>query len=312
MAEIRAKYACTQVELYAIAEMSIKNLETDLAVFAAKKAKYTAAFVTTLKGLRTTAMSLPDEEARNGVHQALKNLLPGLTDPCRDNFNDLKGYIRDAWPSENPVPRYEQAGLVRYNKIGENNWENVAGMNESMTQFVAANTALLTAPGGMVATFAAKVASDSTAFQTTYNSYLNSRETATASAEKVNANNVLYDALMSFMKDGIEMVYRTDEANKKRYVFAVLKDIVSPPGSASLKVTVRDALDIPVTDKEVVIKKEDFPPIMVKTDADGVAFFKSTDAGTYTGTIDNKGTKVTFKKDVNTGVDARVTVVLEN
>ena len=200
-------------------------------------------------------MALPDEETRNATHQTLKSLLPGLTETCKDNFNDLKGYIRDGWPNENPTPRYEAAGLVEYNNIGKNNWENVKGMNDNMIEFIADNTAELTTPGGMPATFATKVDDDSTAFKDMYNPYLSSRETGTATAAKLKANNNLYDAVADFQKDGVEMVYRRDEAKQRRYMFSVLKDIVSPPGSASLKVTVKDALDVLVPDRDVKIKR---------------------------------------------------------
>ncbi|MFI5220372.1 MAG: hypothetical protein ACHQNT_12885 [Bacteroidia bacterium] len=309
--EIKAIYKCTEVELYSISELAINNLETDLAAFAAKKAKYTALFVTGLRGLRTTAMGLPDEETRNATHQTLKGLLPGLAEPCKDNFNDLKGYIRDGWPNENPTPRYEAAGLIKYNNIGANNWENVVGMNESMTQFIADNTAILTAPGGMPGTFAAKVTTDATAFGDTYSDYKTSRETGTARAAKIKANNNLYDAVVEFQKDGVEMVFRKDEANQKRYIFSALKDIVSPPGSASLKVTIKNALDILIPDKTVTIKKIGSAPIMSRTNAEGVALFASVDAGAYEGEVDNNGVPVRFTKDVNTGVDARVVVKFE-
>ena len=171
MSEIKQKYASTEVELYSITNLGINNLEADLALFALKKAKYTVAFVNTLRGLRTAAMGLPDEEQRNGVHQTLKNLLPDLLTPVKDNFNDLKGYIRDGWPGQDPKPRYEAAGLVKYNAIGESNWENVAGLCESMVQFINANTVLLTAPGGMVGTFLNKVKADRDAFKNVYDPF---------------------------------------------------------------------------------------------------------------------------------------------
>ncbi len=310
--EIKANYRCTELELYAIADLAIDNLEQDLAAFAAKKAKYDAAFVTALRALRTDAMNLPDEEARNATHQTLKGLLPGVTEKCKENFNDLKGYIRDGWPGENPIPRYEAAGLIKYNKIGTNNWENVVGLNDSMTDFIADFNAELTAPGGMPGAFPAKVASDTNDFNTIYEKFIASRETSAAREEKVKANNKLYAAMAEFQKDGVEMIFRNSEAMQKRYEFATLKDIVSPPGSASLKVTVKDALDVLIPDREVKIKKTGEAPILGRTNAEGVAVFANIDSGNYDGeTTNNAGVKITFKKDVNTGTDARITVKFE-
>ena len=295
--------------MYAIGKMGIDNLKADIALFAAKKAKYTLIFVNGLYDLRTAAMGLPDEEARNGVHQILKNQLPGLVTPVRDNFNDLKGYIRDGWPDEDPQPRYEAAGLVKYNNIGTNNWENVVGLNESMIQFIADNTATLTLPGGMVGTFAQKVQDDSDAFDAVYEPYLTSRETATARAAKITANNKLYEAVMDFFKDGVEMVFRNDAEAKKRYTFSALKDIVSPPGSASLKILGKTAADVLLANKPVTIKKEGSAAITSTLGVDGIKVFDNLDPGKYTGTIEVDGVLIPFKKEVDTGVDARVTVV---
>src|SRR4051794_3348114 len=103
---IQPKYRCSEDELYEGARIVIENLldpvHDDLAKFAAKKEKYTTIMVGGISTLLTNAMALPDEESRNGVHQTIKNVLPKLVVPVKDNFNDLKGYIRDAWPNENP------------------------------------------------------------------------------------------------------------------------------------------------------------------------------------------------------------------
>jgi hypothetical protein len=308
--EIRAKYKCTEVELYAIAELLFNNLRADLARFVLKKAKYTTLFVDGLELLRTDAMALPDEEQRNGVHQVLKNQLPDLVNAVKDNFNDLKGYIRDAWPDEDPKPRYEAAGLVKYNAIGENNWENVAGLNEAMAQFIGDNTATLTTPGGMPATFPTKVTDDTTAFNDVYGPFLTSRETATATAAKLAANNTLHDAMMDVCKDGVEMVFRNDAEGQKRYTFTALKTIVSPPGSASLKVIVKNGADVLQPGKTVRIKKEGSPAITAITNEEGVALFENADPGVYEGEVDTGSGTVPFTKEVNTGTDARITVVI--
>ncbi len=305
---IKAKYRCTQQELYAIGKLAIDNLEADLADFFAKNGMYVAAYVTMLRNLRQAAIDLPDEEQRNGVHQVLKGLLPALVEPIKDNFNDLKSGIRKAWPTENPTPRYEQAGLVNYTNIGTDNWEHVEGLCEKMDEFVTTNAAALITPGAgmMPAGFAAKVTSDWGAFTPVYDNFMSSRETGTATAAKLTADNAFYDAMMLFMKDGVESVYRKDAAKQDRYTFSVLKNMVSPPGSAGLDVTVINADDTVAINQEVTIKKEGAPALKVNTGANGVAPFDNVDPATYSGLV--KG--ITFVKDVNTGVRARITIKL--
>jgi hypothetical protein len=308
---VRAKYQCTQDELYAIANLAINNLNSDLTAFAAKKAKYDAAYVTGRRALRTTAMNLPDEESRNGVHQVLKNLLPGLVNPIKDNFMDLKGYIRDAWPGENPVPRYEAAGLIKYNNIREENWEEVVALNQKMIAFVTDFAGPLATPGGMVVGFPTKLTGDRDAFDAVYDPFMSSKETGTATAAKVTANNTLYTGIMEFMKDGVEMIFRNDEDNKKRYVFAKLKDLVSPPGSASLNITLKaQGTNAPMNNITVTIQKDGGLLLTATSNAEGELSFLSIDPAPYVVKVMGPLGVLILEKDVNTGVGARLEITV--
>lgn len=310
MAEEESKYKCTQSELYSITGLAITNLDEDLDDFHNKKTKYDDAFVLAMKDQRTAAMALPDEESRNAVHQTLKNKLPDLKDVCRDNFSDLKGYIRDGWPNEEPKPRYEAAGLNFDSKIGTNNWENVVSLNEKMNQFIAGNETLLGTPGGMPNTFKAKVLSDTTKFNDVYNPYKTARQTEEATGAKLKANNNLYDACMDFMEDGTTMVYKRNDDKKKRYIFSELKNIVSPPGSTSMTVRVKKTDDNVWGNVTVKIKAEGRPQLTGQTDvAEGAARFDNIDPADYDGEIITPNGTTTFKKTAETGTRARITVV---
>lgn len=309
--EVKSTYNSTELELYAIADLACNNLTTDLAAFAAKKAKYTAAFVTALRGVRTAALNLPDEEARNAGHQILKNkLVKVFLPPVLQNFNDLKGYIKDAFPTEDPEPRYEAAGGTHYAKAAGKDWEEVVGLNADMQTFIAANNAILTTPGGMPAAFVTKVNTDTTNFHDNYLLFVTARETGVGRAAKVTANNLLHKQLMDVLEDGAERVFRSNEAKQKNYFFEVLKAIVSPPGSASLKVTVMTGGDVVVPNVPVMIKTAEAAANTVNTDDDGVAFFGGANPGSYAGTVTVNSVVTNFTKDVDTGVDARVTVVV--
>jgi len=316
--EVTATYRSTELELYAIAELGYNNLETDLAAFAAKNTKYDATFLAALRQTRTDAKALPDEEARDANHQILRNkLVKDFLPPVLDNFNDLKGYIKDGWPGEDPDPRYEAAGGTKYAKAAAKNWEYVVGLNDSMVKFITDNSATLDDPGGMPSTFAEKVGTDATNFATNYDLFMKARETGVARGEKVTANNLLYSQLMNVLEDGAERVFRNDAAKQKNYVFATLKDIVSPPGSASLRALVLREDDTPVEGASVTIRLQGAealevvaPPITVITDAKGVALFESQDPGRYDGSATSADGTVTvdFTKEIDTGVKARVTV----
>ena len=279
--EVISNYNSTELELYAIAELGYNNLEEDLAAFAEKNTKYDATFLAALRQQRTDAMALPDEEARNVDHQVLRNkLVKDFLPPVLDNFNDLKGYIKDGWPNEDPEPRFEAAGGTRYAKAAGKNWENVVGLNDSMEKFIADNEAILTSAGGMPDSFLDKVTPDATNFSDNYDLFLKARGTSVARGEKVTANNLLHSQMMDVFEDGAERVFRNDAAKQKNYVFDTLKDIVSAQGSASLRALVLREDDTSVESASVTIRLQGAeaievvaPPITVVTDAEGIAFF---------------------------------------
>jgi hypothetical protein len=319
--EVKSTYKCTEQELYAIADLGYINLQGDLAAFAAKNAKYNTAFVTALRLTRTNAMALPDEEERNENYQTLRNkLVETFLPPVLDNFHDLKGYIKNAWPGEHPEPRYESAGGTKYAKAAHQNWENVIGLNASMQKFISHNTAKLTTPGGMPASFVTKVNTDTTNFTTNYELFIEARETGTARTAKVIANNLLHSELMTVLEDGAERVFRNDASKNKNYVFTTLKGIVSPPGSAGLKVMVAREDDTAVVGVAVIIKEEAgnetatklkrSPAISAVTDAEGIATFENADPGRYEGEVTVDGVKTLFTKEIDTGVMARKKVVI--
>jgi hypothetical protein len=310
--ETKPKYNCTQQELYAILGLAINNLAEDKSKFLEKSTNYDDAFIDGQRVLVGAAIGLPNEEQRNGVHQNLKGLLPGLLEPIKQDFRDLQEYIRMGWPDENPTPRYEQAGLVNYNKIGTSNWENVQGLNKNMDDFTAdaANVTLLTTPGGMVPTFVAGIATHYTAFKTKYDLFMSSKETATATAEKIKADNTAYASVMKFMTFGVNSVFRNDAEAQKRYTFIALKNQVSPPGSAGLIVKVKKGDDTIVTTGTVTIKEEGQPAITVNINAAGEAVFTNVNPADYTGYVTVNGVRTNFVKTVNTGTDARITVVI--
>src|ERR1700755_469078 len=121
--EILPKYRCTEQELYSIGELAIDNLEECLPDFADYKAKYDAAFVGNLRGVRDAAIDLPDVEQRNVDHQTLLNEMIKLGENCTSNMPKLIGYIEDAWPLEDPKPRNESAGYKLWKTAKVGDWE---------------------------------------------------------------------------------------------------------------------------------------------------------------------------------------------
>ena len=302
-------YKCTQMQLYSISETAISNLEANLPVFFDFKTKYTAAYVDSLKAARVAAFSLADVDVRNAVSETLRmEMLPFATN-CIKHFQYLKRYIDDAFSVDLRTINYKAAGLTEYDGAKMNNWEDMIGMNLKMNAFIKANISLLTTNGYMPATFAAKVVADSDGFAMKYAGFKVARQTSEKTAEKVRANNALYTSMMDFMADG-QMLFSGNDEMKKLFTFSVLKSLVSPPGSASLKVAVRNNDGSAAEGIKVIIREDEdnAPEIVGVSDASGEVFFNKIDAGVYGVSVGFEKVQL-FTKEVNTGVDARMEAV---
>lgn len=306
--EIKANYPCTQQELYSVAETVYGNCIAHLALFTAYKAKYTAQYINgTLRTSVTAAKLIPDEEMRNAVFQVLRTELIPLAEKCTQNFQLLKGYINDAYPKAQHEIRYDAAGQNYYRNATEENWEMVVGLNSSMKKFIDDELAALTANNNMPAAFQGIVNDDSDNFDNKYNAFKLARETGEETAEKLTANNDVYDDVTSVCDDG-QRISAGNEALHKLFVFDTVKKLVSPPGSASVKIIViKQGDNTPVPDVTITIQAAEGTPHNATTDQNGEAKFDNIDPATYNGTATPPSpmNPVAFTKEVNTGTNAR-------
>jgi hypothetical protein len=254
-------------------------------------------------------MALPDMDVRDAVSETLRVEMLPLAANSLKYFQFLKGYIDDAFAVDLRVINYRAAGLDEYEGGRNNNWEDMVGMNLKMNAFIAANSALLASAGFMPATFAANVTAAAVAFEAKYSEFKVARQTSENTAAKIKANNALYKNMMDFMADG-QMLFAGKDEMKKLFTFSVLKSLVSPPGSASLKVLAKNADTTPVVGVNVIIRLVDggAPAVNGATDATGEVIFSGIDAGVYSVTVDFAPAQ-NYTKEVNTGVAARLEAV---
>ena len=251
-------------------------------------------------------MALPDADVRDAVSETLRvEMLPFAND-CVKYFQFLKGYIDEAFAPDLRVINYRSAGLDEYEGARLSNWEDMIGMNLKMNAFITANAALLASAGFMPATFAGNVSTASAGFATKYAAFKLARQTSENTAAKIKANNALYKNMMDFMTDG-QMLFSGRDEMKKLFTFSILKSLVSPPGSASLKVAVKNADTTPATGITVSLKLVDSnaPAVNAVSDALGEVLFGAIDAGVYSVTVGFTPAK-NYTKEVNTGVAVRL------
>lgn len=309
---MKPDYSSTQSELYSVSETIIGNLNTYLGNFATlKPGKYIPTFVTDLQTNRKAAMKLPDEDQRSAAHELQRLKLVPLGLKCTDDFNTLMTYINDGWPEEQRDAVYIDAGINDLRQALNENWEKVVSMNTKMNAFIANvdNAAKLT-DGYMPVGFPAQVTSDTGAFEGKYADFKTARETGPATSAKIVANNLVYKNIIDLYEDA-KVVFKDDADILKLFNFGHVKLMVSPPGSASLEVELIKAVTNEKVDGKIIIQSATGVAISKDT-VDGVAKFVSVDPDDYIVKIVVVGSPVvTVKKEVNTGVNARLKITIE-
>lgn len=309
---MKPDYPSTQSELYSVSETIFASVTFYLSKFAdLKPGKYVVGFVPGLETIRTTAMKLPDDDQRRAAHELQRVKLVKLGAVCIDDFGKLVTYINDGWPEEEHKAVCIEAGMNELKQAEKDNWEKLAAMNTKMNAFIANvdNAAKLTT-GFMPVGFAAQVTSDTGAFASKYVDFKSARETGPATSAKITANNGLYKHVEDVYEDA-KVVFKDDEDILKLFNFAHVKLIVSPPGSASLEVELIKAVTNEKVDGKIIIQSATGVAISKDT-VDGVAKFVSVDPDDYIVKVIVVGSpEVTVKKEVNTGVNARLKITIE-
>lgn len=304
--ETRAEYKCTEQELYSVSNTVYGNLKNYLPEFTAYKSKYTEDFLTGLLARRKAAMDLPDDENRSSTAETLHLEMQGFANDCLRNFQLLKGYIKDAFPKEHHDIQFKVAGQNKYTASAKGNWEELAGMNQAMTAYITANLEVLGDKGYMPAAFVNTVKNACDGFDVKYDGFKASRQTGVETSIKLKANNLLYNDVTAICDEG-QRLFATEAEKKKLFVFSAVKQFVSPPGSASFKLTLKKVNEnTPVAGARVCIQENGEQMMELFTDVEGVALFEHINPAIYNMKIEVAGMDtVNFVKEVNTGTASR-------
>ena len=240
---IKADYPCSQKDLYSVLETAWGNNGVHLARFTAFKALYTLPFKTTALSAIASAKALPDDDARSGASELLHITLVNMGKICLQNFQFLKSYIDTAFtdPAVQKV-QYVIAGQNYYRDASRQDWESMVSMNSSAKNYLAnaANVTALTAGNNMPATFVAtqKTASDN--FDTQYANFKLAEETSVETANKIKANNLIFQTGMSMLKDA-QVIFMNEPDILTKFVFQNLLALINPP-VAGIKGNVKEAV----------------------------------------------------------------------
>lgn len=212
-------YKCGQQELYTVADTIANSYTEHQGMFISKNTNYTPTTGTDLKAGVQTARLLPDEAQRDVEHTIPLKELKKLRDECLVLWQDLTSYIRDGFAADLYDDERNAAGYGYYTGAASGDWSSVDGlMNDALT-FVAANTAVLTSPGGMPAGFDTNLQTAYTDFAAKHEEYLQALESARQDTDKkIQANNKIYRELTKLCEDG-KKYFRDDAAIREEFTF---------------------------------------------------------------------------------------------
>jgi hypothetical protein len=285
------KYDCTQAELYAICTLGWNSCSDHLIDFTNLKPYYTAAYVTAKKAAIAAAKALPHETARAGEIKNARVLLAEKGGECLVKWQALKRHIEDAFAKNQLDGMLDQAGQVYYATAKRENWEDLELLMISGSTFIDDNSAALLANDNMPVGFEAEFDGLKDEYSALYESFKGLEQGAKElTIAKINANNVLFEELMKMFRDGVH-IFRVNEAIRERFVWKVVKELVSSSTGNPNEVTLSGILTDNVTNEPIAGAQFVVGPYSFETEGDGsfLQKFEISEPTTYDVTITAEG-----------------------
>ena len=235
-----SNYNFSMAVLYTVCRLAWQNCLNNVAVFAARKGFYNAAYIALRMGEIDAAEALPDEQARDDAHETLRIQLKIKAATCREYWNFLERYIVSAYVKAERKPKTEAAGKDQYDLGGDSDWDMIALMMSNAYQFILDNSAVLAinietgTPDNMPITFPAEFLAVKDDFDAAHLAFLQAEEGAqTGTQTKIDANDLIYEKMRVMMDDGV-VYFKNNPAVKKQFVLANLLELVGTPGESGL------------------------------------------------------------------------------
>lgn len=236
ISEIMSNYNFSMAVLYTVCRLAWQNCLNNVAVFAARKGFYNAAFIAARMAEIDAAEALPDEQARDDAHETLRLQLKVKAASCREYWNYLERYIVSAYAKAERKPKTEAAGKDQYDLGGDSDWDMIALMMSNAYQFILDNSAVLAinletgTPDNMPAGFPAEFLAVKNDFDATHLAFLQAEEGAqTGTQTKSDANDLIYEKMRVMLDDGVAY-FKNNPAVKKQFVLTNLLELVGTPG----------------------------------------------------------------------------------
>lgn len=305
----KSNYPCKQSELYVAAQIGWRNFLTLLSFFTIFKALYDAAYQTARINQIKAAKALPDVSVRGSKITMKNKAVIKKGKACRSKFQALKSYINEAFPADDRATLYQEAGQAHYLDATHDNWEEIDSLMIDGKNFITAHLSELTANDNMPAAFQTTFSDTYAAFELALSDFYAEEEAEKqVTANKVAANNSVYEKLMLMLMDA-QQVFAEDEEKRKLFTFEHLMSLVSNKlanliGQVTTSVPLDDLSGFEIT----IVETGD----TAITDEQGNYDFGAVAAGTYKVQISKDGfvTKIIPNVEILTGTTKRLDVVM--
>ena len=286
MKEQQSNYGTSQEVLYSACLAAWNLCSTNLPLFTNLKAFYTPAYVSDAIQVINNAQMMPDARETVASRKEARITLQNAARGVFGNWQLLKVYITNAFAPDMVTTKLEAAGASLYYKAVSYNWSAVRSLIDAANTFIAGNLATLTANQNMPVTFQAKFQDDGatcTGLSVAYAQVSMGREMATSA--KIDANNDVYAAAMSMLRDG-QQIFKDDAAARRQFVFNYLISQYRGEGSASLKGYIFNSLNLPLAGAAVLSADGKYGAV---TDEKGYYRITRIASGTYNFNISCEG-----------------------
>ena len=230
-----SKFSCSQDALVEAVVLIWTYCKVRIVRMGGFKNKYTVAMCDAKIAEAQAVLLLPDNAARQSVHEMIRVNLAGVVDVGRNMFQDLKCYVRDAYPTAEEFDiKMGEAGWGNFQKSATS-WSKAKGLFASMVNFINANREALQAQGYMPDAFADEVMEMQASFEGLYTEFVSAMQTSEEQTDiRIDACNSIFMSVSDCCADG-QRVFRNDGAVKDEFVFSAVLEKVDPSGPASLK-----------------------------------------------------------------------------
>ena len=295
----------SQGDLYLLLPLAWQAYTDHLGDFADYKSGYTAQLATEQLKALADAQQLPDDAARSGEAEAVRQQLVAQLADYLAAWHRLDGYIEEAYPANYDSMR-AAVGHGHYDAASRNDWAAVTALLAAARTFGDEHQAELLARGQMPATFLPKtLAAEATDVAKLLKQYQQLKGTAQqGTTAQQEANRTLYDDYQKLNRDA-QRIFRRQPDTAKLFQTEYLLGLVRGPGQAGLRGTLTLA-DGRVAPGITVAVQGGKAPLETLSDAEG-RYALPVPAGDYTVVFSGPGVaRQEVPVTVQAGVKKRV------